>query len=57
MLALKHGDKSSIISQKSTESDIWDSKPVQGFDLEKLDVKALGKGKDKVKFCFETKST
>lgn len=50
------GIKSPLFLRKSTESDIWDPKSAQGFGLEKLDVKALTKGKDKVKFCCENKS-
>lgn len=55
MSATKHGDKSSIISQKSSKSDIWDPKSIEGFGLEKLDVKTWEKGKDKVRFCSDNK--
>lgn len=58
MSALKHGDENSIISQKSTESHLKDPESIQSFGLEKLDVKFLEKGKDKVKllgFLFSEK--
>lgn len=52
--ALKHGDKSAIISQKSTESDMRDPKSILGFGLEKLDAKALVKEKIKWSFVLRT---